>query len=209
MHDPFTIRDLVNDPGLRAILARDPATWDQVCVAMDVLSDRGHLPDQLDAANCLGRVGGLAPFVAAASQADLDVALEAVGGAIEARVRSLHQEFARNPLAAKFTEFKDLGYATEKISKIATDPIPASGYLPAVRVLAEKVRVGLNERGLWGDEETSEILSAVRRLTAFSTGEPQCPSPEDAALIARNAVPVLLKRLRDIANEVDAEDRRW
>ena len=207
-----TGRDLINEHAIRQQLLEDLERWHRVCTAMDVLSGRGPLPDQLDAVNVLAEEADVAPLASATNQHDIDSALQSIGDGLERRLRRLRKGFAARPLEAEFISFKDLGYAIEKMcgmTRSSGDAAMAKGYVEPLEQLVATVRTGMNARGLYGDEETADLDYILDRVRCYLDGTPGSPQRDDLDFMVRMAFPQLIDRLRSLAREIDEGDQRY
>lgn len=211
-HDMTTVRDLINEHPIRKELLEDRERWHRVCTAMDLLSGGGPLPDQFDAVNLLAEEADVAPLEAATDQSDIDLAVQRIGESLERRLRRLHKGFAARPLDAEFTAFKDLGYALEKmcgVTRSSSDATMAQGYLEPLGELVATIRRRMNERGLYGDEETRDLDYLLDRIRAYLDRRSGAPGDDDLDLMVRLAFPHLIEKLREIVREVDEANQQY
>lgn len=208
-HTINQIRDLINEPAIKGELMSDPQRWDAVCNAMDCLSRGGSLQERIDATNVLAAEANEQPLGPGASEDDLRESIQRVGRGLERRNRRARKGYSARPLGEHFTEFKNLGYATEKIGAVtrsSSDMMMAKGFLAPLEELVAAVRTGLNARGLYGDEETADLLRVLARIRAYTDGAPHAPSEEDLDLLVRHAFSKLWADLQAIVAEVDEAD---
>ena len=202
------IRDLISGHPLQDELLADSESWNKLCNALDQITDEPTIDGRIEALNDVRSALGMDPTPEAErSEPALVAGLATVRTELEDRAEGHFASFRDQPLSALFHQRNryNIEKAVEAITRggayrraMGVDPL---------RDLFSRLNDGIKARG-YDETVRSNIedgLYILERADAFLDRAPRAPAQRDIELLVATALPELLARARELAEEIDAE----
>lgn len=213
------VRALISRAPLHKPLSGDRRIWNQLCGGLDGITDRGTEPERLDALNEVRAALGMEPTDTTPDDdigAAIDAGVVAVRAELEERLNARYDEFAENPLTGHLHSSD--GYAVEKAGE-AVHALRDGGQSGAdynvafIRALREKLQAigdGIIRRGYdddvrFGVDDAIHILDQAEAAVRHGNASVDQRSLE---ILTRTALPALMAKVRELAEEIDADVER-